>query len=64
MFKSMDNWLNGVSSSAEQFTCFSLSESPVNTDITDTWSSSSILDTSFTMVDFKLTSRNAFYKVP
>ena len=38
-----------------------LSESPVNTDKTETWSSWNILDTSFPMVDFKLTCRNAFY---
>ena len=31
-----------------------LSESPVNTDKTETWSSANILDTSFPMVDLKL----------
>ena len=35
--------------------------SPVKTDKTETWSSANILDTSFPMVDLKLTCRNAFY---
>ena len=33
----------------------------MNTDKTETLSSSNILDTSFPMVDFKLTCRNAFF---